>query len=127
MGLIFVFGGSINQLINGLGITEWIFYGLVFIACIILRFTNKTSKRPFKVSPRFEVSSIIISPLLPISPPLLLSPSSLPFSYLPLISLLPISLSLSLSLSLCLGLDSCSNINDHCFIVPYNSTNYSSP
>lgn len=46
----FVFGGSMSQLINGLSVSEWIFYGLIFLSCIIMRFTRRNYKRPFKVS-----------------------------------------------------------------------------
>ena len=49
MGSIFVLLGSINQLIDGFNITAWIFYCLVFIAVIIMRFTKRKEKRPFKV------------------------------------------------------------------------------
>ena len=49
MGSIFVLLGSINQLIDGFNITAWIFYCLVFIAAIIMRFTKRKEKRPFKV------------------------------------------------------------------------------
>ena len=50
IAILFMFGGTLAQLINGIGVTEWIFYMLVFIALIILRFTKRHERRPFKVS-----------------------------------------------------------------------------
>ena len=49
LSVLYVFGGNIQQLINGVGVSLWVFYLLVFISCIIMRVTKRKAKRPFKV------------------------------------------------------------------------------
>ena len=53
MTVILIFAGSVTELINGVSALEWVFYGLVFIALLVMRFTKRHEKRPFKV--RFNV------------------------------------------------------------------------
>ena len=53
MSVILIFAGSVTELINGVSALEWVFYGLVFIALLVMRFTKQHEKRPFKV--RFNV------------------------------------------------------------------------
>lgn len=57
LALVFVFSGSIRELINGEGVIEFIGYTLAFMALIIMRFTKRKDKRPFKV--RVSMSSSI--------------------------------------------------------------------
>ena len=42
--------GSIGELIDGLTTLMWVFYGLVFTGLIVMRFTRRQERRPFKVS-----------------------------------------------------------------------------
>ena len=41
--------GDIGSLIDFFSFTSWIFYGLTVLALIILRFTDRDAKRPYKV------------------------------------------------------------------------------
>lgn len=46
---ICIVAGDISVLIEGFSAAIWVFYGLSFLSLLIMRFTHKNDKRPFKV------------------------------------------------------------------------------
>ena len=49
--MVLVAIGNIGELINAIGVTIWLTYGLVFGAAVIMRFTKSKEERPYKVLP----------------------------------------------------------------------------
>uniref|UniRef100_A0A1X7TBH0 Amino acid permease/ SLC12A domain-containing protein n=1 Tax=Amphimedon queenslandica TaxID=400682 RepID=A0A1X7TBH0_AMPQE len=47
--------GSIGHLIDGLTTLMWVFYGLVFVGLLVMRFTRRQETRPFKSSGPFLI------------------------------------------------------------------------
>ena len=49
LSIALILAGNVTQLINGFSALQWMFYFLTFIALLIMRFTKRKEKRPFKV------------------------------------------------------------------------------
>lgn len=49
VALLMIAAGDISSLIDFLGFVTWLFYGLNFLAVVILRFRMKDASRPYRV------------------------------------------------------------------------------
>lgn len=60
--------GEIFELIDFFSFTAWFFYGLTMLALIILRITQKTRPRPYKVPLIIPVTTLLVSIYLVVAP-----------------------------------------------------------
>ncbi|XP_076032329.1 L-type amino acid transporter sobremesa isoform X8 [Oratosquilla oratoria] len=68
IALVMVVPSNIGSLIDFFGFTAWIFYGGAMLALIVMRFTKKDSKRPYKVPIIIPIVVLIMSFFLVVLP-----------------------------------------------------------
>ena len=53
--------GDIENLIDAFSAATWVFYGLSFLGLIIMRFTHKKKRRPYKVCQgKRSITSVVV-------------------------------------------------------------------
>lgn len=68
LSLCMIIPGDISSLIDFFSFTAWFFYGCAFLSLIVMRFTKKDMKRPFKVFILIPVIMLLISIYLVVAP-----------------------------------------------------------
>nr|XP_057945110.1 b(0,+)-type amino acid transporter 1 [Doryrhamphus excisus] len=68
LSILYMIPADINSLINYFSFAQWFFYGLTFLALIIMRFTRKELKRPVKVPIIIAVLMVLVSCYLVLAP-----------------------------------------------------------
>lgn len=68
ISLCMIFPSNVSSLIDFFSFTAWFFYGCAFLSLIVMRFTRKNAKRPFKVFILIPVVMLIISIYLVVAP-----------------------------------------------------------
>ncbi|XP_064640838.1 b(0,+)-type amino acid transporter 1-like [Lineus longissimus] len=68
VALLMIIPGDIASLIDFFSFTAWLFYGLTFLALIVMRFTHKDAPRPLKIPIVFPFIALFIAMYLVIGP-----------------------------------------------------------
>ncbi|XP_061670432.1 b(0,+)-type amino acid transporter 1-like isoform X5 [Syngnathoides biaculeatus] len=68
LAILYIIPGDINTLVNYLSFAQWLFCGLTTLSLIVMRFTRKELKRPFKVPIVIPVLLLLICCYLVLAP-----------------------------------------------------------